>query len=49
LPRALSPLLEEALSAWRERELGASPHAVLVGRRESIRHGGHGAMPVAVV
>lgn len=33
-------LLDEELSAWRERDLGAYPYVVLDARYESIRHGG---------
>lgn len=33
-------LLDEELSGWRERTLGAYPYVVLDARYESIRHGG---------
>lgn len=33
-------LLDEELSAWRERQLGAYPYVILDARYESIRHGG---------
>lgn len=33
-------LLDEELSGWRERKLGAYPYVVLDARYESIRHGG---------
>lgn len=42
MPQALTTLLEEALSAWGERRLGVSPHAVLDARYESVRHGSQG-------
>lgn len=33
-------LLDEELSAWRQRQLGACPYVVLDARYEKIRHGG---------
>ena len=33
-------LLDEDLSAWRQRELGACPYVVLDARYEKVRHGG---------
>lgn len=39
-------LLNEELSGWRERKLGAYPYVVLDARYESIRHGGKWLMPL---